>query len=112
MLVVDDNAGVRRLLESFLGGIGCKVTSSESVEGARGILERTRFDVALVDVCIPGENSDEFVADSLNGVERVWRITSEPELLIGAAPDVVRNGVLDKARPDQWMPLLEEQLAA
>lgn len=56
ILVVDDDARLRALLQRFLGERGFRVTVAESAEAAR---ERLRFlqpDLLVLDVMMPGES--------------------------------------------------------
>lgn len=53
VLVVEDHAVGRVLLEAMLGGLGVVVTAVGSGEEARAALVKARFDVALVDLGLP-----------------------------------------------------------
>jgi len=53
ILVVDDDAGVRRLLERFLSSRGYAVTTASDGEDALAQLHRRRADLVITDVMMP-----------------------------------------------------------
>jgi CheY-like chemotaxis protein len=57
VLVVDDEPTVIALLEMFLLTAGYQVTSTRSVEAARGILEGELPDIVVTDIMFPGGDS-------------------------------------------------------
>jgi DNA-binding NtrC family response regulator len=61
ILVVDDDAGVRDLLSEVLQDAGHRVSPAESAEAARGLVVRYRFDLALLDVSMPGEDGLQLI---------------------------------------------------
>ncbi len=52
VLVVDDEQGMRELLEIILGGDGYDVASVANCDEARRVIERDRFDVVITDLRI------------------------------------------------------------
>jgi two-component system phosphate regulon response regulator OmpR len=56
ILVVDDDADVRELLEDFLGDKGYRVISLDSAESLRAELDQQAPDLVLLDVGLPGED--------------------------------------------------------
>ncbi|MEZ4467469.1 MAG: response regulator [bacterium] len=54
ILVVDDEKNIRRTLALVLEGEGFTVTDAGTAEEALDLLERRRFDMLLLDVCLPG----------------------------------------------------------
>lgn len=84
ILVVDDNAGVRRLLYELLSDEGYHVESAENGEQAlRKVLERTPL-LVLLDVKMPGLNGLETLAElrKIASEVPVAMITAYPELRI------------------------------
>src|SRR5438477_700732 len=53
ILVVDDEIGIRELLSEILADEGHQVMLAESAGGARGIRERARPDLVLLDIWMP-----------------------------------------------------------
>ncbi|MEY6432996.1 response regulator [Thioalkalicoccus limnaeus] len=56
VLVVDDDPGVRDLIEDYLSGQGYQVLCAADAVTARGLLESQSPEVALLDVGLPGED--------------------------------------------------------
>ena len=56
ILVVDDEMGVREVLEEYLGAQGYPVLAAENAEAARKLVAQQRIDLALVDINMPGED--------------------------------------------------------
>lgn len=61
VLVVEDQADSRELLEMFLEGQGADVRGAGSADEARAVLGSFRADVILTDVTLPGEDGFTFV---------------------------------------------------
>ncbi len=62
ILVVDDDARLRDLLQHYLRDNGYDVTCASDAADARKKLESLLFDMMVVDVMMPGETGMEFVA--------------------------------------------------
>ncbi|HEY5107856.1 MAG TPA: response regulator transcription factor [Caulobacteraceae bacterium] len=56
LLVVDDDDRIRDLLKEYLGRAGFRVTGAASASVARRFLETLDFDLAVIDVMMPGED--------------------------------------------------------
>jgi len=56
ILIVDDEADLRALLQRYLSDQGCVVRTVESAEPVERLLARERFDVLVLDVMMPGED--------------------------------------------------------
>jgi len=56
ILIVDDEPGVREVLEEYLAGHGYTAIGAESAVTARTIAARTPIDLALIDIHMPGED--------------------------------------------------------
>jgi two-component system NtrC family sensor kinase len=52
-LVVDDEPGIRDVLEAILAGCGYKVTCAANGVEALAELKRTEFDMIITDMCMP-----------------------------------------------------------
>ncbi len=64
LLVVDDDARLRALLQRFLAEQGFRVSTAPDAATARGALAAMAFDLVVLDVMMPGESGLE-LADSL-----------------------------------------------
>ncbi|MBP7001908.1 response regulator [Amaricoccus sp.] len=56
VLVVDDDARIRSLLQKFLARNGFMVTTARDAAHARRLLEGLEFDILVLDVMMPGED--------------------------------------------------------
>jgi two-component system phosphate regulon response regulator OmpR len=56
LLVVDDDARIRTLLQRYLGENGYRVTAAKNAADARTKLATLSFDLLVLDVMMPGEN--------------------------------------------------------
>ncbi len=61
VLIVDDEPAVRDSIEGFLEDCEFNVTVSESAEDALDLIKEKKFDVAIVDMRLPGMNGDTLV---------------------------------------------------
>src|SRR6478735_4809933 len=61
LLVVDDDARLRALLQRYLAEQGFRVTSAADAAAARGALSAMAFDLVVLDVMMPGETGLELV---------------------------------------------------
>jgi two-component system phosphate regulon response regulator OmpR len=61
ILVVDDDARLRALLQRFLSEQGLRVTAAGDAAAARRALAGIAFDLVVLDVMMPGENGLELV---------------------------------------------------
>jgi two-component system phosphate regulon response regulator OmpR len=56
ILIVDDEPGVREVLEEYLGGHGYTAIGAESAATARTVASRAPIDLAIIDIHMPGED--------------------------------------------------------
>jgi two-component system phosphate regulon response regulator OmpR len=56
LLVVDDDDRIRDLLKAYLARAGYRVSTAHGAAAARKLLEALDFDLAVVDVMMPGED--------------------------------------------------------
>ena len=88
-LVVDDNETNRRLLQALLGAWGVRSTVTEGHEGAFDALAHGRFDVAVLDMLMPG----------MDGLDLATRIHERhPELPIVLASSMSQHDVAGDPR--------------
>jgi CheY-like chemotaxis protein len=60
VLIVDDEAALRRTLERALRGIGCEVVSASDAHLAYQVLDETDIDLVLLDLHLPQMSGDTF----------------------------------------------------
>jgi DNA-binding NtrC family response regulator len=63
ILIVDDEANIREVLDRGLSRAGYKCVTAESADSAAEILEREEFDLALMDVTMPGRTGTDFLPE-------------------------------------------------
>ena len=85
VLIVDDNADFREVLASTFDYYGALVTRAPSPRAALAILRRTRVDVIVSDLSMPGED----------GVSFIRRLRALPDREGGATPAVALTGLED-----------------
>ena len=56
LLVVDDDARLRELLQRYLSANGFRVTTASDAAEARGLMGSMAFDALVLDVKMPGES--------------------------------------------------------
>ena len=61
ILVVDDDAGVRKMLSSVLSNEGYVVETAESGKQAVRVVEKSSFDLCLVDIKLPDMKGTELL---------------------------------------------------
>ena len=60
LLVVDDDARLRDLLQRYLSGNGFRVTAAADTLEARALMKSLTFDALVLDVMLPGESGFDF----------------------------------------------------
>ena len=63
LLVVDDDARLRSLLQRFLSTNGFRVTAAADAAEARKLIKSIDFDCLVLDVMMPGESGLDLSAD-------------------------------------------------
>ena len=70
ILVVDDDDRIRDLLKRFLSREGHRVTAAGDAAAARRLLSTMEFDLAILDVMMPGEDGLSLLAAIRTGREK------------------------------------------
>ena len=95
ILVVDDEKLIHDVLKDILEGEGYEVQAVEDAEAAIRLLDEQEFDVALVDILLPGQSGTELlsvIGKRWPGIEVVL-ITGAPD--VDTAIQAVRGGAFD-----------------
>ena len=111
ILVVDDEAGIRELLQEILHDEGHQVRLAENAEAARQVRGREQPDLVLLDVGLPKLNGlDVCRALKTNPVApRVLLITGNADL--PGLDDCGADGVVTKPfRPLELLDVVQRQL--
>jgi two-component system OmpR family response regulator len=77
ILVVDDDADLRKLIADFLTAHGYEVATSQSVEEMRQQIEAQRPDMIILDAMLPGE-------DGLSAARRLVAENGPPVIMLSA----------------------------
>ncbi len=95
VLIVDDEAGIRRTLAMFLGNAGHEVETAGSVLEASALLGDREFDVVLSDIIMPGEDGLHLLelVRGRSPLTQFVLITGEPTL--ETATNALRLGAYD-----------------
>ncbi|MBD3771412.1 MAG: response regulator [Rhodobacterales bacterium] len=70
ILVVDDDDRIRDLLKRFLAREGYRVTTAPNAEAARRLMGTMAFDLAILDVMMPGEDGLSLLSGIRQGTSR------------------------------------------
>ncbi len=93
ILIVDDEAAIRKLLSRFLVGAGYECLTADSVESAKTLLAAQGFDLLLSDLKMPGESGVDLIRFAKEHYPETGRIMitafGSPE----ASNEVIRIGV-------------------
>ena len=77
ILIVDDDARLRRLLERFLDEQGYRVRTVENTEQMDRLLQREVFNLVVLDLMLPGE-------DGLSACRRLREAGGPPVVMLTA----------------------------
>jgi two-component system nitrogen regulation response regulator NtrX len=86
ILVVDDEADIRKSLRGVLEDEGYKVSTAESGEACLDILKVRSFDVVLLDIWLPG-------MDGLETLEKIKEHEDAPEVIIISGHGTIETAV-------------------
>jgi two-component system OmpR family response regulator len=77
ILIVDDDAGIRTLISSFLDKHGYQTATAGSPAEMRALLKQRRYDLIVLDVMMPGE-------DGLSALRSLQRRDGPPVIMLSA----------------------------
>jgi len=86
ILIVDDEPQIRRILSILLCENGFEVLEAESGEQALAVAEKLRFDIALLDINMPG-------MDGLAALRALLKIHSNLDCVMMTAYGTIRSAV-------------------
>jgi DNA-binding NtrC family response regulator len=95
VLVVDDSAATREVLERNLRSEGHDVTTCSDVRTALGILERGKIDLVVTDLRMPGADGMELVRHVRDNHRETGVIMVTGFATVGGAVSAMREGVDD-----------------
>ena len=95
ILVVDDSASTREILERNLRAEGYEVFSADSVAAAIALLEEREFDLVITDLRMPGADGMELVRHVRDHFRFTGIIMVTGYATVGGAVSAMREGVED-----------------
>lgn len=88
-LIVEDEPAILRLVSIILKDLGCDILSAPDAESALEIVARTRPDLIIADVRLPGMNGVQLARRVRDGG---GRLSSMPVLLMSAYGEPADHG--------------------
>jgi DNA-binding NtrC family response regulator len=95
LLIVDDDDDLRQLLANRFAKLGWKVTQAASGEDALSHLARLRFDVAVLDLNLPGISGIDLLAQLKEEQPEVEALLLTAHSSIASAVEAMRRGAYD-----------------
>ena len=95
ILVVDDEADLRRLIVEHLTLEGFEVESASSAEDAAEKMTRTAYDVVVTDLVLPGKSGVDLLEDTLVRSPGTIVIIMTGYATIETAVDTMKKGAYD-----------------
>src|SRR5919112_5237245 len=86
VMVVDDDAVLRRLVSDQIGRMGFDATPAASGEEALEVLSKSDFDVVLLDIRMPGMSG-------LDALRAIRRLEEPPEVIMLTADTSLPTGI-------------------
>jgi len=97
LLVVDDDEGIRELLQEYLEHNGYRVSAVDSGEGMWKVLEKDHVDLIILDLMLPGE-------DGLTLCRQLRTGSSIPVIMLTALGDETDRIVGLEMGADDYLP--------
>ncbi len=95
ILVADDEPSIRFVLEETLESLGHEVVSVEDGEAALAELNREEFDLAFLDIRMPGMTGIEVLKESRSAGNDVAIVIITAQNLLENAVEAMKSGALD-----------------
>ncbi|MFK7895013.1 MAG: sigma-54-dependent transcriptional regulator [Myxococcota bacterium] len=95
ILVADDEPSIRFVLEETLESLGHEVVSVEDGEAALRELSREQYDLAFLDIRMPGMTGIEVLQESRAAGNEVAIVIITAQNLLENAVDAMKSGALD-----------------
>ncbi|MBM4396854.1 MAG: response regulator, partial [Deltaproteobacteria bacterium] len=95
ILVVDDDAAIRRLMFDVLRRAGHVVECVESAELAHPRLDDVDFDLVVVDLALPGQDGADFLREALRANPDLVAVVMTGQGSVRSAVDCMKTGAFD-----------------
>ncbi len=115
VLIVDDNAEVRKSLERLVKALGYEVKAAASAEAADHWLGAERFDVMMLDIELPKMKGLEFLSGALNRDPELAVVmltgVDDPKVAIECIEQGARTYLVKPVEAEFWQMALRDALA-
>ncbi len=95
VLVVEDDDSIRTVCAGLAESLGCRVHTAPSVPDARALIAERPFDVAFVDLRLPGGTGAELLEQLRAANPRTLVVIMTAFATVNSAVDLMRNGAGD-----------------
>ncbi len=95
LLVVDDDASVRKACCEIAVRLGYQAVAASSVDEARSVLKRQPVDVVLLDLRLPGDGGLALLAEATKAYPRTGVVVMTAYATVSTAVDAMRTGAAD-----------------
>ncbi len=86
ILIVDDEAGIRKSLRGVLEDEGYKVGTADSAESCINELKKRPYELVLLDIWLPGQ-------DGLSALEEIKKMENSPEVIMISGHGTIESAV-------------------
>jgi DNA-binding response OmpR family regulator len=111
VLLVEDNPGLRDTMSDIIWQAGMEIDTAYDMPSALGLLTHGRYDVAIVDLVLPGPSGVEVIRKlkSISPTTRiiVWTAYHNGELLVAAKELGIDRAVSKPADPEALIALIK-----
>ncbi len=95
VLVVEDDDSIRTVCAGLAESLGCRVHTAPSVPDARTLIAERLFDVAFVDLRLPGGTGVDLLGELCTANPRTLVVIMTAFATVNSAVDLMRNGAGD-----------------
>ena len=93
ILVVDDEANIRRLLDRFLSRVGFEVDTAETVPEAVGRISESEYDLVITDLRLPGPSGLDLLLEARSRAPDTRLIMMSAHADVPAAAAAIDRGI-------------------
>lgn len=93
ILIIDDEASIRESLGAYLEDHNFQVSSAGSAEQALGMLGQRHFDLAVVDMRLPGESGDAFILAAAKAYPELRYLVHTGSVEFRLTPELATQGI-------------------
>lgn len=95
VLIVEDDAPVRRVCAEMAGNFGCNVTTTDGLQAASEVIRTEAFDLVLLDLRLPGGSGLSLLQQLREQQPRAQIVVMTAYATVTTAVELMRSGVFD-----------------